>query len=48
MISSDLKVSLHDLQTVYGVKDLYNFLEIIAVNASNTRLAAKLAKERDQ
>lgn len=36
MISSKL-ATLHELQTVYGVKDLYDFLEIIVVNAHNNK-----------
>jgi hypothetical protein len=34
------------LQTVYGVKDLYDFIEIIAVNAHNARVAAKMARNK--
>lgn len=40
MISNNL-ATLHELQTVYGVRDLYNFLEIAAVNAHNARVLAK-------
>ncbi|WP_312429968.1 transcription elongation factor GreA [Achromobacter sp.] len=29
---------LHDLQTVYGVEDLYNLLEVFAVDAHNKRV----------
>ncbi|MBC9904847.1 transcription elongation factor GreA [Achromobacter xylosoxidans] len=32
---------LHDLQTVYGAEDLYNLLEVIAVDAHNRRVLAE-------
>ena len=32
---------MHELQTVYGVKDLYDLLEIIAVDANNQREIAE-------
>jgi hypothetical protein len=31
--------TLHELQTVYGVEDAYNLLEIAAVDDYNTMLA---------
>jgi hypothetical protein len=31
--------TLHELQTVYGVKDLYDLLEIIAVDNYNQMIA---------
>lgn len=40
MISSKL-ATLHELQTVYGVEDLYNLLEIVAVDNYNQMLASK-------
>lgn len=33
--------SLHELQTVYGPQDLYDLLEIIAVDNANQYLASK-------
>ena len=35
---------MHELETVYGVEDLYDMLEILAVDADNRRRAMK----RDQ
>ncbi|PND34529.1 transcription elongation factor GreA [Achromobacter pulmonis] len=32
---------LHDLQTVYGAEDLYNLLEVFAVDAHNQQAIAK-------
>ncbi|MFM0507653.1 transcription elongation factor GreA [Paraburkholderia sp. RL17-373-BIF-A] len=29
--------TLHELQTVYGAEDLYNLLEVIAVDSHNER-----------
>lgn len=40
MISSG-KAELHQLQTVYGVRDLYNILEVIAIDANNSQVAAQ-------
>jgi hypothetical protein len=39
--------TLHELQTVYGVLDLYNLLEIAAVDAANVRWAS-LRKSKDK
>jgi hypothetical protein len=36
VVSSKL-ATLHELQTVYGLSDLYDFLEILAVDACNDR-----------
>ena len=36
LVSSRL-ASLHELQTVYGVGDAYNLLEIVAVDIHNER-----------
>lgn len=33
--------TLHELSTVYGTQDLYDFLEMIAVNAHNQRALSK-------
>jgi hypothetical protein len=32
---------MYELQTIYGLEDLYDFLEILAVDAHNRLLAAK-------
>ncbi|WP_225596841.1 transcription elongation factor GreA [Achromobacter sp. ACM04] len=33
---------LHDLQSVYGAEDLYNLLEVIAVDAHNQQAMTKV------
>jgi hypothetical protein len=33
--------TLHELQTVYGAEDLYNFLEIISVDRHNERVMSE-------
>ena len=38
MIASG-KATLHELQTVYGLQDLYTMLEVIVIDAYNVRLA---------
>jgi hypothetical protein len=35
---------LHDLQTVYGAEDLYNLLEVFAVDAHNQQAIANARK----
>ena len=41
------RATLHELDTVYGARDLYDMLEMIKVDAYNERLAHKAAaKER--
>lgn len=42
------RVTLAELQTIYGVEDLYDLLEVGAVRAHNERLAAKRAAERER
>ena len=37
MVVSSKHATLHELQTVYGVQDLYNLAELIAVDAYNSR-----------
>lgn len=37
--------SLHDLQTVYGLEDAYDLLEIMMVNNSNEAEAIKRIKK---
>lgn len=39
MIVSDGKATLYELQSVYGVGDLFNLCEVIAVDSSNRRAA---------
>ncbi|MDE1007003.1 MAG: transcription elongation factor GreA [Paraburkholderia fungorum] len=36
--------TLHELQTVYGAEDLYNLLEVIAVDSHNERVLSKPRK----
>ena len=40
MISSRL-ATLHELDTVYGVEDLYDMLEILEIDAHNHLIAVK-------
>ncbi|MCL1496261.1 transcription elongation factor GreA [Parasaccharibacter sp. TMW2.1882] len=40
--------SLYELQTVYGVKDLYDLLEIASVQAGNERRAHQAAQRQAQ
>jgi hypothetical protein len=35
------KATLHELQTVYGLQDLYTMLEVIVIDAYNVKLASK-------
>jgi hypothetical protein len=37
MVVSSKLATLHELQTVYGVRDLYNLAELVAVDAANHR-----------
>jgi len=37
MVISDGKATLHELQSVYGLRDLFNLCEVIAVDAHNRR-----------
>jgi hypothetical protein len=39
--------SLHELDTVYGLDDVYDFLEIMAVDAHNRRLLHKANARAD-
>ncbi|MGU3662190.1 hypothetical protein [Methylobacterium fujisawaense] len=34
------KATLYELQTVYGVRDLYNMLEVITIDAHNAQVMA--------
>ena len=37
VVVSSGHAKLHELQTIYGTRDLYDFLEIIAVDIENQR-----------
>ena len=37
MVVSSKHATLYELQTVYGVRDLYNLAELVAVDAHNAR-----------
>jgi hypothetical protein len=42
VVTSPLRLAtLHELQTVYGTEDLFNFLELMSVQQHNERLQAK-------
>jgi hypothetical protein len=42
VIASPMRLAtLHELQTVYGTEDLFNFLEVLSVQNHNERLQAK-------
>lgn len=36
--------TLHELQTVYGLRDLYDLLEIVVVNVHNQRAIVEASK----
>lgn len=38
--------TLHELQTVYGLEDLYNLYEIIIIKVANEQKMLEKAKER--
>ena len=38
--------TLHELESVYGLEDLYNLYEIILIKAANEQTVWKRAKER--
>ena len=38
--------TLHELETVYGLEDLYNLYEIIIIKVANEQKMAKKARER--
>ncbi len=44
MIVSDGKATLHELQSVYGVRDLFDLAEVISVDAYNRREIDKQAQ----
>lgn len=41
LVTSDMRVPMIDLQTVYGAEDLYNMLEMLAVDRHNQALLMK-------
>lgn len=41
MVISTGKATLYELQSVYGVGDLFNICEVIAVDSYNRRVLAK-------
>lgn len=41
MIVSSGRATLHELQSVYGVEDLYNLAEVIVVDNHNHSVVAK-------
>lgn len=40
MIRNAKAATLHELQTVYGIKDAYDMIEMIQIDAHNQRAAA--------
>lgn len=42
------RVTLHELQTVYSLRDLYDLLEVGAVRAHNERVIAVRRAEQDR
>ena len=49
MVVSNGKATLYELQSVYGVEDLENIIEVIRVDSHNARVLAKreaLKRER--
>lgn len=38
---SNSKATLHELDTVYGLEDLYDLIEILAIDAHNQRAMTK-------
>ena len=41
MVVSSRLATLHELQTVYGVQDLYGLAEVVTVDAYNRRKATE-------
>jgi hypothetical protein len=43
------RVTLYELQTIYGLEDLYDLLEIVSVDVENERIVAEWReKQRDR
>lgn len=38
--------TLHELQTVYSLRDLYDLLEIATIKAENERIASEMASKK--
>lgn len=38
VVASDNKATLIELQTVYGIEDMFDILEVLAVEAHNARV----------
>jgi hypothetical protein len=38
--------TLHELQTIYGVEDLFDLLEVTSINAHNQKIAMDRAKDK--
>lgn len=47
MISAKM-ATLHELDTVYSVEDLYLMLEVMTTDSHNARLAAEAARDKDR
>jgi hypothetical protein len=47
MVISCGKATLTELQTVYGLEDLYNLIEIITIDAHNQRVLRKQAERKN-
>ena len=46
VVTSPLRLAtLHELQTVYGTEDLFNFLELMSVQRHNEALQAKYQRD---
>lgn len=48
LVSGDMGVSLYELQTVYGIMDAYNLLEVMTVNEVNQRKANAHVRNRNR
>ena len=46
LVVSSRLATLHELQTVYGAVDLYDFLEVLAVDGNNARARRRKANPR--
>jgi hypothetical protein len=40
--------TLHELDTIYGVEDLYDMIEILEIDARNRRAVQKAQQRRDE
>lgn len=46
VVISKKYATLHELETVYGLEDLYNLYEIIYINSANDQTRERLANEK--